>query len=317
MRDVLQLPGIKPVNIEVRGRIVAIHATVEALGVRPICPTCSKAMVRHGKREQEYADRPLQKQPAVLVLQVPRFRCEDCRETQNQDIPVLDERRRATRRLVDQIRQQCLSAPFHRLAEDTGLAVNTIKNIAQDLIDDLDLAVKSATPTLMGIAEMSLAQETHLAIFNLATETIVEILHGRGWLPAKTYFSSLPDIDSVEWVCIGSTKHNTDDLLNYFPNAVIVDANTQGSSAGEFQKRIGEKLDTAAAGIQTVSKHLGGWYSFEVLRAKILYARHAREVVRADLQASGSLSGIGEATSTDYGAHIPTLVEMARRSPGD
>lgn len=317
MRDVLQLPGIKPVNIEVRGRIVAIQATVEAVCVRPNCPTCSKTMVRHGKRKQEYADRPLQKQPAVLVLQVPRFRCEDCRKTHNQDIPVLDERRRATRRLVDQIRQQCLSAPFHRLAEDTGLAVNTIKNIAQDLIDDLDLAVKSATPTLMGIAEMSLAQETHLAIFNLATETIVEILHGRGWIPAKAYFSSLPDIDSVEWVCIGPKKHSADDLLNYFPNAVIVDANAQGSSAGEFQKCIGEKLGTAAAGIQTVSKHLGGWYSFEVLRAKILYARHAREVVRADLQAMGSLSGTGEATSIDYGAHIPTLVEMAERNPVD
>ncbi|MDQ4817697.1 transposase family protein, partial [Klebsiella pneumoniae] len=42
-----------------------------------------------------------------------------------------------TKRLVDVIRQQCLGTTFHALAEQTGVAVNTVKNIARDLIEEL------------------------------------------------------------------------------------------------------------------------------------------------------------------------------------
>jgi DNA-binding NarL/FixJ family response regulator len=44
------------------------------------------------------------------------------------ELSFLDDKRRATKRLVDVIRQQCLGTTFHALAEQTGVAVNTVKN---------------------------------------------------------------------------------------------------------------------------------------------------------------------------------------------
>ena len=71
------------------------------------------------------------------------------------ELSFLDDKRRATKRLVDVIRQQCLSTTFRALAEQTGVAVNTVKNIAHDLIDELERTVRYETPVIMGIDEVN------------------------------------------------------------------------------------------------------------------------------------------------------------------
>jgi len=53
------------------------------------------------------------------------------------ELSFLDDKRRATKRLVDVIRQQCLGNTVHALAEQTGVAIDTVKNIAHDLIEEL------------------------------------------------------------------------------------------------------------------------------------------------------------------------------------
>ena len=50
MLDVLHLPGIEPVNIEVTEKILVVKA-VAAASVLPHCQNCGKPMHRHGKRE--------------------------------------------------------------------------------------------------------------------------------------------------------------------------------------------------------------------------------------------------------------------------
>jgi transposase len=52
------------------------------------------------------------------------------------------------------IRQQCLRTTFRALAEQTGVAVNTVKNIAHDLINELSQTVHYETPVIMGIDEV-------------------------------------------------------------------------------------------------------------------------------------------------------------------
>uniref|UniRef100_UPI003AF7D193 hypothetical protein n=1 Tax=Thiolapillus sp. TaxID=2017437 RepID=UPI003AF7D193 len=39
--------------------------------------------------------------------------------------------------------------------EQTGVAVNTVKNIAHDLIDELERTVRYETPVIMGIDEVN------------------------------------------------------------------------------------------------------------------------------------------------------------------
>lgn len=66
--------------------------------------------------------------------------------------------------VVEAIRQRGLGITFHALAEQTGLAVNTIKNIAHDLIEELERTVDYETLVIMGIDEVRLAGDDRCVI---------------------------------------------------------------------------------------------------------------------------------------------------------
>ncbi|HAJ3462803.1 TPA: transposase, partial [Escherichia coli] len=107
MLDLLNLPGIKPVDMRHEGKclvIVAEPVTVEV----PLCGECNIPMHRHGTRKNKFMDTPLYMEPVRLEVQRPRFRCESCGKMSMPELSFLDDKRRATKRLVDVIRQQCL-----------------------------------------------------------------------------------------------------------------------------------------------------------------------------------------------------------------
>ena len=200
MIDLLNLPGVKPVDYFSQKHGLTVVA--EALdGDLPSCPDCTKAMYRHGKRSNIFADTPMQMQPVRLEIFRPRFRCDSCGKMFSPELTFLDEKRRATKRLVDAIRERCLDMTFHALADQTGLAVNTIKNIAHDLIEELDRTVRYETPVIMGIDEVSIAGKYRCVITNLATNNIYQMLELRTQDHLKPFFKNLPDRERVEWVC--------------------------------------------------------------------------------------------------------------------
>ena len=154
MLDLLNLPGIKPVDMYKDSKALIIVAVPESVEV-PICVDCNRPMHKHGTRKNKFSDTPLYMEPVRLEIQRPRFRCESCGKMAMPELSFLDDKRRATKRLVDVIRQQCLSTTFRALAEQTGVAVNTVKNIAHDLIDELERTVRYETPVIMGIDEVN------------------------------------------------------------------------------------------------------------------------------------------------------------------
>ncbi len=175
MIDLLNLPGVKPVDYFSQNHGITVVA--EALdGDLPLCADCGKPMYRHGKRPNLFADIPMQMQPVRLEIFRPRYRCDGCGKMATPELMFLDEKHRATKRLVDAIRERCLGMSFHALAEQTGLAVNTIKNIAHDLIEELERTVHYETPIIMGIDEVNIAGKYRCVITNLATNNIYQML---------------------------------------------------------------------------------------------------------------------------------------------
>jgi len=220
MLDLLNLPGVTPVDVRTEKRTIIISASVT--GAPSDCPDCRKPMYRHGRRCGSFADTPMQMQPVRLEITRPRYRCDACGLTITPELAFLDERRRATRRLVDAIRERCLSTTFHDLATHTGVAVNTIKNIAQDLIVDLEQTVRFATPVIMGIDEVNLAGGMRCIITNLATSSVFQMLEERTQARLKPFFNALPDRDKVEWVCTDMWRPFKQSFGPYLPNAKLV-----------------------------------------------------------------------------------------------
>lgn len=221
MFDLLNLPGVKPVDLRTsKNGIIVIAEVIE--GNLPQCPDCDKPLYRHGRRTNMFADTPMQMQPARLEISRPRYRCNACGTMITPELTFLDERRRATKRLVDSIRERCLGMTFHALAEQTGLAVNTIKNIAQDLISDLERTVHYETPVIMGIDEVNLAGEMRCVITNLATNNAFQMLEFRTQEHMKPFFKNLPDKERVEWVCTDMWRPFKRSFSKYLPNARLI-----------------------------------------------------------------------------------------------
>ena len=426
MLDLLNLPGVRPVDLQSSQGVITITAEVIE-PIPPACPECSKPLYRHGHRRIVFADTPQQMQPVRLVIDRPRYRCESCGKTMTLDLPFLDERRRATQRLVGAIRERCLGMTFRGLAEQTGLAVNTIKNIAQDLIEELEATVRYETPVIMGIDELNLAGGYRCIITNLATNSVFDMLEERTKAHMKPFFRDLPDRDRVEWVCTDMWRPFKESYGPYLPNARLVidkfhvvrmasdaleDERKKHQAALDRNERLKVKKairwltlkrpsslspseqealervrvgipllaeaydfkeafygiydepDKASAmhafeawenslpegrfpkfhalartvhnnyedifaywdapirltnayteglnGLIKVANRMGRGYSYEIIRAKTLYAKHARKVgslLRQPLAAE--VPTRGAKNQVEYGPHIPTLVELS------
>ncbi len=221
MFDLLNLPGVKPVDLHYGNRVITVVAEVLE-GPIPSCQDCGGPLHRHGRRTNIFADTPMQMQPVRLEISRPRYRCIACSKISTPDLLFLDERRRATKRLVDAVRQRCLGMTFHALAEQTGVAVNTIKNIAQDLIVELERTVRYETPVIMGIDEVNLAGEYRCVITNLATNNVFEMLEFRTQDHIMPFFEKLPDREKVEWICTDMWRPFKRSFSPYLPNAKLV-----------------------------------------------------------------------------------------------
>ena len=221
MLDLLNLPGIKPVDMYKESKALIIVAVADEVDA-PECPDCKIPMHKHGTRKNKFSDTPLYMEPVRLEVQRPRFRCESCGKMAMPELSFLDDKRRATKRLVDVIRQQCLGTTFRALAEQTGVAVNTVKNIAHDLIQELEQTVRYETPVIMGIDEVNLAGGYRCVITNLATNNVFDMLEQRTQDHLKPFFKDLPDRDKVEWVCTDMWRPFKRSFAEFLPNAKLV-----------------------------------------------------------------------------------------------
>lgn len=427
MFDLLSLPGVKPVDLQSSQGVITITAEVVEAAL-PVCPECGKPLYRHGHRHIEFADTPQQMQPVRLAIDRPRYRCDACRKTLTLELPFLDEKRRATRRLVDAIRERCLGMTFSELAKQTGLAVNTIKNIAQDLIEELEATVHYETPVIMGIDELNLAGGYRCIITNLATNSVFNMLEERTKAHMKPFFRELADREKVEWVCTDMWRPFKESYGPYLPNARLVidkfhvvrmasdaleeerkkhqatldrnerlkvkksirwltlkrpsslsppeqealklvrigipqlaeaydfkeafygiydepdktsamrafEAWENSLPGGRFPKfhalgrtvhnnyddifaywdaptRLTNAYTEGLNGLVKVANRMGRGYSYEIIRAKTLYAKHARKVGSLPRPGEGgaAVSTTALQSQIEYGPHIPTLVELS------
>lgn len=221
MLDLLNLPGVKPIDMHKESKALIIEAVADSVVV-PICSDCEIPMHKHGTRKNKFSDTPLYMEPVRLEIQRPRFRCECCGKMSTPELSFLDDKRRATKRLVDVIRQQCLSMTFRALADQTGVAVNTVKNIAHDLIQELEQTVHYQTPIIMGIDEVNIAGDYRCVITNLATNNVFEMLEFRTQDHLKPFFENLPDKEKVEWVCTDMWRPFKRSFSQFLPNAKLI-----------------------------------------------------------------------------------------------
>lgn len=222
MLNILQLDGATPTDIRHEDGSIIISIEPSDGTVVKHCYNCGAKVYKHGKRVNHFADTPMQMQPVSLEVTRTRYRCAECKSMFMPEFTFLDDKRRATSRLIDAIKKRCLNSTFTHLSEETGLAINTIKNITSDYIAELENTVNFETPTIMGIDELKLGGEYRCVITNLGMKSLYDMLPNRRQELLIPYFQKLSDADKVEWVCTDIWRPCKRSFRDYLPNATLI-----------------------------------------------------------------------------------------------
>lgn len=223
MIDLLQLEGVSPSgqrDVDDGGLLIIANAVVDAPRQ---CPTCGNAPVyKHGKRLYQYADTPMRGKPVKVEIERQRYRCKACGTVTTPDIPSLDDKRVATRRLVEYVQGRCFGTTFTLLARETGLVVNTIKAIALDHAEWLEKHSNRATPRLMGLDEVKIAGVFRMVITNIEMRTVFEMYEKRTLARIREFFKDLKNKENVEWVALDMWEPYRVVLGEQLPDARLV-----------------------------------------------------------------------------------------------
>jgi transposase len=143
------------------------------------CPHCgSKNVSRNGTRPALFMDIPHGKRVGIEVVRQ-RYICKDCKKTASQPLPDIDDKRDATKQLVDYIKVRSLRDTFSRIADEVGVSVNTVRNIFEEHVTVLEKAYSPETPDWLGIDEVHIVKQMRCVLANVRERTVLDMLPTR------------------------------------------------------------------------------------------------------------------------------------------
>ena len=123
------------------------HIEASSNGSDQSCPDCgSTHAVGFGRKRQLFMDSPVRGKRVGIWVDRKRLRCQQCGKTFMEPLPEMDDRRQATRRLVQDVERESLRRTFASIADDVGFDEKSIRNIFRDYVNRLGREVRFETP---------------------------------------------------------------------------------------------------------------------------------------------------------------------------
>ncbi len=186
------------------------------------CGSYPAELTRWSTKDQTFMDLPIHGKRVGLIIRRQRWRCKSCAGTFFEPISWLDEKRRATRRLVQYIEKQATIKTFASVAEDVGVSAVTVKNIFNDHIRNLEKSLAFKTPTILGIDEIHLTRKPRCVITNIEQHTIIEMLPDRHKATVIGYLHNLPDKQNVRLVTMDMWEPYRQAVREVLPHSQII-----------------------------------------------------------------------------------------------
>ena len=188
------------------------------------CPRCGQEtpLHRYGSKKQYFDDRPLDGQPVRVRLLRRRYKCLGCRKPFYEPVPDLDDRWRATRRLVREIALGSLRYPFTHLASIYGLHEKTIRRIAHTFYKSLNAVGYFPTPRWMGIDDVYLKKLPRTVLTNLRDRKLYDMLPDTRPETIRQFLEGMPGTEFIEIVCMDFSTLFRKQVRPCVPDAQIV-----------------------------------------------------------------------------------------------
>ena len=133
-------------------------------------------LYKHDNREQLYMEFPIHGKRVGLLMKRRRYRCRECNQTFWERLDhTIDDKRSATKRLVEYVENQSLKRTFVSISEDVGMEEKTIHNIFSDYVNQLEKTLRFETPKWLGIDEIHLIKP-RCVLTNVEKKAVLDIL---------------------------------------------------------------------------------------------------------------------------------------------
>lgn len=223
--EIFDLPGILVSSLHRANDKTVIEAETD-YGIPEECPHCHTALHRHSRRSVEIAHTPMSGRPVVVKLTRDRKRCPECGKLFS-CLPLdwIDERRKMTTMLRNQIIERSMNIPFTQVQEIYGISDSTVQRILSDYFAEMDVTYKLPLPYSLGLDEVRIGHTFRTTVSNLEFRCLIDFLEKRNGPYLYEYFESRytkEERSLVRFVCTDMYRPFKKPLHDLFPNATWV-----------------------------------------------------------------------------------------------
>jgi transposase len=223
--DILNLPGLEIVKTSEDD--LTYYITAKTTVPPKCCQYCgiirANNLSKYGRRRFMYTDLPIHGRRTVVCIERQRYKCLACEQTFFEDLPMMDTKRMATKRLVEHVQRESLNETFVALAARIGLNEKTVRNIFKEHVEELEAAFRPTIPTCVGIDEVHLMGKPRCVITNLEDNSLIDMLPNRDMKTLSRYFAPLPR-SKIHWVAMDMwTGHKSFVYENMRYASIVID----------------------------------------------------------------------------------------------
>ncbi|MEQ1557767.1 MAG: ISL3 family transposase [Methyloglobulus sp.] len=187
------------------------------------CFDCiSVALYRHGTKTSLYMDTPMHGRRVGILLERKRYKCRSCGITFLQRCDDINDKHRATNRLVSYVENNGLIKTFTSIADEIGIAESTVRNIVSIFIGRLEKNYRFEPPVILGIDEVHLNRQMRLVLTNIGENTIVDLVGSRKKQFVISALYRFKTLKQIKFVTMDMWRPYRDAVTAVLPHAVIV-----------------------------------------------------------------------------------------------
>ncbi|GFN32392.1 ISL3 family transposase [Paenibacillus xylaniclasticus] len=198
--DILNLPHLRVIDVKENEYDYGIHAET-VLDSELRCPQCGfTEHHKHGIIKQMFWDIPMHGKRVGIWIKRQRYKCKSCSSTFMEPLPDMDDKRTATRRLVEHIERESLETTFVKLSTQVGVNEKTIRNIFNDYVAVLEAGRVIEAPRWLGMDEVHLLNDERFVLTDVENNTMIDLVCDRLLETVVKRLQALPKIERVELV---------------------------------------------------------------------------------------------------------------------
>ena len=173
----LGLPEFKVISIEENNDDILYN--VEPIKEKIVCPECgSTNTVSNGTYIRYVRDLNFYNKRVGIKIFSSKHYCKDCSHHYVEQFDSIESKRRITIRLKERIEKDALRKTFSSIAEDYSISHQTVINVFDDFVNNLDKSRVLLAPEILGIDEAHIKNKSCATFVDINKKQIIEFIDG-------------------------------------------------------------------------------------------------------------------------------------------